>query len=100
MLFPNSMESCQESIRRFGSWNHNSYIKRFLKLILIAMLIASTFAWWVMNHWLHDFAYRINISWKIFAIAGVISTLIALLTVSFQAIKAAMANPEKSLRSE
>jgi putative ABC transport system permease protein len=74
--------------------------KDFLKLVAIAIVIASPVAWWVMNKWLQDFAYRINISWKVFLIAGVAAILIALVTLSFQAIKAAIANPVKSLRTE
>ena len=72
----------------------------FLKLVLIANLIAWPMAWFAMNKWLQDFAYRINIQWWIFIIAGLISILIAFFTVSFQSIKAAIANPVKSLRSE
>jgi putative ABC transport system permease protein len=74
--------------------------KDFVKLVVISLLIASPFAWFFMNKWLQDFAYRINISVWIFIVAGALTILIALLTVSFQAIKAAMANPVKSLRSE
>ncbi len=74
--------------------------KEFLKLVLIACLIAFPLAWWAMSKWLQDFAYRININWYIFLIAGIAALSIALLTVSFQAIKAAIANPVKSLRSE
>lgn len=74
--------------------------KDFLKLVLIANLIAWPIAWLVLNKWLQDFAYRINISWWVFLAAGVAALLIALLTVSFQAIKAAIANPVKSLKSE
>lgn len=74
--------------------------KDFLKLVIIAALIAFPVAWWVMHRWLQDFVYRINISWWIFIIAAVIALLIALLTVGFQAIKAAIANPVKSLRTE
>ena len=72
----------------------------FLKLVVIAIIIASPLAWWVMNKWLQDFAYRINISWWIFVVAGTIALLIAMVTVSLQAIKAAIANPVKSLRTE
>ncbi len=72
----------------------------FLKLVLIAITIASPVAWYFMNEWLKDFAYRINISWQVFALAGIGALIIALLTVSFQAIKAAVANPVKSLRAE
>jgi putative ABC transport system permease protein len=74
--------------------------KDFVKLVLLAFIIASPCAWWLMNHWLEDFAYRINIQWWIFAVAGIGAVLIALLTVSFQAIKAARANPVDSLRNE
>jgi putative ABC transport system permease protein len=74
--------------------------KDFFKLVLIAALIAFPFAWWAMNKWLQSFAYRIHISWWIFLAAGIIAILIAVITVSFQAIKAAIANPVESLRSE
>ena len=74
--------------------------KEFLKLVLIACLIAFPLAWWAMSKWLQDFAYRININWYIFLIAGLIALSIALLTVSFQAIKVAIANPVKSLQTE
>ena len=74
--------------------------KEFLKLVFIAILIASPITWFVMNKWLQDFAYRTNISWLVFVITAVIAISIALLTISFQAIKAALANPVKSLRTE
>ncbi|MEJ7679049.1 MAG: FtsX-like permease family protein [Segetibacter sp.] len=74
--------------------------KDFLKLVFLAFIIASPVAWYVMNKWLQSFAYRITINWWIFLFAGMIAILIALLTVSYQAIKAAIANPVKSLRSE
>jgi len=74
--------------------------KEFLQLVLIASLIAFPAAWWAMNKWLQAFAYRIDISWWMLAIAGFAAMLIALLTVSFQAVKAALANPVKSLRTE
>ncbi len=74
--------------------------KDFLKLTLIAAVIAFPIGWWWMNKWLEDFAYRINISWTVFLIAGLSTLMVALLTVSFQAIKAAIANPVKSLRTE
>ncbi|MDB4901473.1 MAG: FtsX-like permease family protein [Mucilaginibacter sp.] len=74
--------------------------KDFLKLVLIATIIAFPIAWYSMSKWLHDFAFRINISWWIFVIAGVLALLIAFATISFQSIKAALANPVKSLRSE
>ncbi len=74
--------------------------KDFLKLVLVAIVIASPIAWYAMNTWLEDFAYKIDISWWIFALAGLLAVGIALLTVSFQAVKAALMNPVKSLRSE
>jgi putative ABC transport system permease protein len=72
----------------------------FVKLVLLAILIASPIAWWAMNKWLQDFTYKIPISWWMFAAGGLCAILIALLTVSFQSVKAALANPVKSLRSE
>jgi len=72
----------------------------FVKLVLIAFLIATPIAWWFMNQWLQDFAFRIDLSWWIFAATGFISLVVALITLSFQAIKAALSNPVKSLRTE
>jgi putative ABC transport system permease protein len=72
----------------------------FLKLVVIAALIACPIAWLAMNKWLQDFAYRENVTWWIFIAAGSLAILIALLTISFQSIKAAAANPSKSLRTE
>jgi putative ABC transport system permease protein len=74
--------------------------KDFLKLVLIAVVIASPIAGYLMQNWLQDFAYRISIGWWLFVAVGFVALLIALLTVSFQAIKAAVANPVKSLRTE
>ncbi len=74
--------------------------KDFLKLVLIAIVIAAPVAWWAMRKWLDGFAYRINMGWWVFVLAGFIALFIALATVSFQAIKAAIANPIKSLRTE
>lgn len=74
--------------------------KDFLKLVIIAILIATPLAWYFMYHWLSGFSYRVQISWTVFAIAGAASIFIALITVSFQAIRAAIANPVNSLRSE
>ncbi|MVM33909.1 FtsX-like permease family protein [Spirosoma sp. HMF4905] len=74
--------------------------KDFLKLVLIAIGIASPVAWYAMNRWLQNFAYKIDIGWWIFVLAGLLTLAIALLTVSFQSIKAALVNPVKSLRSE
>lgn len=72
----------------------------FLKLVLISFLIAAPVAWWAMSVWLKDYPYRIDIQWWVFVMAGIISIMIAVLTVSYQAIKAAIANPVKSLRTE
>jgi putative ABC transport system permease protein len=74
--------------------------KDFIKLVIISICIASPIAWWAMNKWLQDFAYRINIAWWMFAVAGLLAVLIAIATVSVQAIRAAIANPIKSLRTE
>lgn len=74
--------------------------KDFLKLVVIAVIIASPVVWIVMNKWLQNFAYRINISWWIFLAGGVVAIVIALATISFQTIKAGIANPVKSLRTE
>jgi ABC-type antimicrobial peptide transport system permease subunit len=74
--------------------------KDFLKLVIIAIVVATPVAWLAINKWLDGFAYRTNISWWVFATAGILALLIALITISFQAIKAALANPVKSLRSE
>jgi putative ABC transport system permease protein len=74
--------------------------KEFLKLVCISILIASPIAWWLMDKWLSDFAYRTPITWWTFLVAGIIALLIALITVSFQAVKAAVANPVRSLRTE
>ncbi|MFN0033878.1 MAG: ABC transporter permease [Saprospiraceae bacterium] len=74
--------------------------KDFLKLVVLAILIASPVAYYFMNLWLADFAYRIEIKWWVFALAGVGAALVAALTVSFQSVRAALANPVKSLRSE
>ncbi|MBS1596931.1 MAG: ABC transporter permease [Bacteroidetes bacterium] len=78
----------------------NLLSKDFLKLVLISFFIAAPVSWYFMHRWLQDFAYRTNISWWVFIIAGVSALLIALLTISVQAIRAAVANPVKSLRTE
>ena len=72
----------------------------FVKLVLIAILIASPIAWWTMNKWLQDFSYRMEIQWWVFALAGIAALTIAIITVSTQAIKAANTNPVKTLRDE
>jgi putative ABC transport system permease protein len=75
-------------------------VKGFLKPVLIAAIISFPIAWFAMDKWLQDFSYRTNISWWIFIVAGAIALLIAMITVGLQAIKAAIANPVKSLRTE
>jgi len=72
----------------------------FIRLVFIAIIIATPVAWYAMNKWLQDFAYKININWFVFAVAGLIALIIAIVTISFQSIKAALANPVKSLRTE
>jgi putative ABC transport system permease protein len=74
--------------------------KEFVLLVAIACLIAFPISWWIMSNWLHDFSYRTSMNGWVFAIAGASALLIALLTISFQAIKAAVSNPVKSLRTE
>lgn len=74
--------------------------KDFLKPVLVALLIASPIAWYAMREWLAGFAYRTGIGWGVFVGAGVLAIGIALLTVSFQSVKAALMNPVESLRSE
>ncbi|XHR93990.1 ABC transporter permease [Mucilaginibacter sp. UC70_90] len=74
--------------------------KDFIKLVLIAIVIAFPIAWLAMNHWLDAFAYRVGISWTAFVLAAVIAVLIAFITISFQSVKAALANPVDSLRRE
>jgi len=74
--------------------------KDFLKLVVVAAVIAFPIAWYAMHKWLEDFAYRIGISWWVFVAAGIIAAVIAFVTISFQAIKAATANPVKNLRTE
>jgi putative ABC transport system permease protein len=74
--------------------------KNFVKLVVIANLIAWPVAWYAMNHWLQNFAYRVEIGWRMFALASCLALVIALVTVSMQAIKAALANPVESLRYE
>ena len=75
-------------------------LKDFVKPIFIAAIVATPIAWYVMNKWLEDFAYRINISWWVFVVAGLLALSIAMITISFQAVQAAVANPVKSLRTE
>jgi putative ABC transport system permease protein len=72
----------------------------FIKLVLVAIIIATPVSWYVMNRWLEDFAYKVNTGWTIFLASGLIAILIALFTIGFQSVKAALANPVKSLRTE
>lgn len=74
--------------------------KDFLKLVVIAILIASPLAWFVMHKWLEDFAYRTTIGWTVFLVTSLLALMIAILTISFQALRAGIANPVKSLRTE
>jgi putative ABC transport system permease protein len=74
--------------------------KDFLMLVMVAFVLAIPVTWWLMHNWLQDFAYRIDIKWWVFGIAGLLALMIAVATISFQAIKAAIANPVKSLRTE
>lgn len=74
--------------------------KDFLKLVIISFVIASPVAWYAMSKWLETYSYRVSIEWWVFALTAIVSILIAIITVSYQAIKAAIANPVRSLRSE
>jgi putative ABC transport system permease protein len=74
--------------------------KDFIKLVAISCLIAFPIAWWMMKNWLDSYAYKINISWTVFATAGILALIIAMITVSFQAVKAAVSNPVKSIQTE
>ena len=74
--------------------------KDFTRLVLVAFVLASPLAYLIMNRWLESFAYRVDISWPIFLVAGLIALLVAFLTVSYQSIRAALANPALSLRYE
>jgi len=74
--------------------------KDFLRLVLVALLLASPLAWWAVGRWLSTFEYRTSLSCWLFTAAGALALLIAFLTISFQSVKTALANPVKSLRSE
>ncbi|HEV9035511.1 MAG TPA: FtsX-like permease family protein, partial [Puia sp.] len=74
--------------------------KDFIRLVMLAILIAVPIAWYAMDKWLQNFAYRVHISWWIFLLAGALAVLIALVTISFQAVRAALTNPVRALRSE
>jgi putative ABC transport system permease protein len=75
-------------------------VKDFIKLVFVAALVAFPIAWWAMHQWLQDFAYSVGMSWWVFVLATMTVVAITLLTVSFQSIKASLANPVKSLRNE
>jgi ABC-type antimicrobial peptide transport system permease subunit len=74
--------------------------KEFIQLVAVSCIVAFPVSWWAMHVWLQDYAYRTTIQWWVFAVAGIAALAIALVTVSFQAVKAALANPVRSLRSE
>lgn len=76
------------------------FSKEFTLLILLAFLLAAPTGWWMMNNWLQNFVFRIEISWVVFALAILSSIIIAWITVGYRAIRAALANPIKSLRNE
>lgn len=94
-LLPGDKKSCFK-----GALVVNFMSLDFLKLVVIAIVIASPLAWYFMNNWLQDYAYRINIQWWIFALAGVIAIVISIMTISFQSMTVAVTNPVKSLRTE
>lgn len=75
-------------------------MESLLKVVFLSMLVAIPISWIAMNKWLQDFAYRIRLEWWMFMLSGIISLIIAMFTLGFQAIKAALANPVKSLRTE
>ena len=72
----------------------------FIKLVFIAIIIATPISWFIMNKWLQEFAYKINVGWMVFLLSGLVAIVIAVFTISFQSVKAALANPVKSLRTE
>jgi len=74
--------------------------KDFMRLVIIAFVIAAPLAWWATFKWLEDFAYRTAVSWWLFVVSGIVMVMIALLTLSVQTIRSAIANPVKSLRTE
>ena len=79
---------------------HQSVARDFIKLVILANIIALPIAWLAMNRWLQEFAYRVNLGWMVFLFSALLAVIIAIITMSFQSIKAALANPVKSLKSE
>jgi ABC-type antimicrobial peptide transport system permease subunit len=72
----------------------------FLQLVIISCAVAFPLAWWAMSSWLQQYAYRVNIQWWVFLLAGIAAVMISLITISFQSVKAALVNPVKSLKTE
>lgn len=102
---PSAFQRAKEiSIRKILGASMPGIIKMlssdFVKLIVIALLVAVPVAWWAMDQWLADFAYRITIQWWMFGLAGLFAIAVALITVSYQSVRAALANPVDSLRNE
>ncbi|HEX6431657.1 MAG TPA: ABC transporter permease [Niastella sp.] len=104
IMFTAEMRTKEIGIRKVLGASVNSIIQLLaadlFKLIIVAVFIASPIAWWAMNRWLNDYAYKINIGWWMFVLATTLIVLITALTISFHAIKAAIANPVKTLRTE
>ena len=97
---PPLMEVIKILLVKFHPFIVITFSREFLILVFIALLIASPLAWYVMNKWLDDYVYKTHISWWMFVIAGIVAIVITLFTVSYQAVKADLANPVRSLRSE
>ena len=92
MIYAQIILFCYHSVRKL--------LTGFLKPVAISLLISLPLAWYFVNKWLEDFAYRVTLSWWVFAAAALLALLIALITVSVQAVRAAAANPVKSLRTD
>ena len=102
--FMSEQRSKEISIRKvLGATVQNIFLlltRNFVQLILISLVIATPIAWYGMNAWLQDYVYRISIGWEIFLLAGLLTLLIAVITISYQSIKAAIVNPVSMLRNE